>query len=93
MRTSQGHTAEDVGGGVRGGKGRARKGHAEQTRPLTGVHDVPLPGANPGGQPSTELSTHWVMDVAPGVADTVYSGQGLQEVALGAALYESPGHA
>ena len=48
---------------------------------LTGVQDVPDPGANPGGQPMVELATHCVGEVAPTVALTVKSGQGVHALA------------
>ena len=54
---------------------------------------MPGPGADPGGQPIVELLTHCAAEEAPEVADTVYSGHGVHEVALVVAPYESPAHA
>ena len=39
-----------------------------------------------------ELWTHCESAVAPTVAETVYSGQGVHAVEPGAGAYESPGH-
>lgn len=60
---------------------------------LTGEQDELGPGEDPGGQPMVELATHCVGEVAPTVALTVKSGQGVQALAPEPALYESPGQA